>query len=63
MNDHKFAIIMVVFFAGGFVLGALLSGDNHIYELGIKAKELIENCESSLLRSQFCEPIAKPEGE
>lgn len=54
---------MIALLTGAFVLGSILTSFTTTFKTGKEVKELIQQCESSLPRNQFCELIAKPVGE
>ena len=56
-------LVVFVLIFGAFAVGALLTTETTIHKLGRESKILIEQCELSLPRDQFCELIAKPKGE
>ena len=58
-----FGLILSIFtlVTSAFVGGVLLTVETTIYKLGQESNTLIEQCELSLPRDQFCELIAKPQ--
>lgn len=60
MSDFTFGSIMVVLFVAAFVLGSILTSFTSTFKTGKEAKAIIEQCELSLPRDEFCELVALP---
>ena len=63
MSEFGGFLFFILLMTIAFSTGAVLVGESSTYERGKESELLIEQCELSLPRDQFCELVAKPKGD